>query len=226
MRSLTLTGHSETVDGRLTHAYEWEGHAIPVCDSMANMLLVIELFGDESLAPGEKQGLLLRMLFPESRLAEVVEVGGDGLSDLVAAVLWDACGLDVVGDRPHERAAFDWTQDAARIEASVMAEYHMTWDEFAGGRSFADACDLLAAMLEGQNQTSFRQALAYRLGRPPKRTKYNGEYVDAWMAMRRHFALDERESEPADRMRSENDVARDFFSALRAKAESRRDGRR
>lgn len=48
--------------------------------------------------------------------------------------------------------------------------------------------------------------------------------MDAWLAMRRHYALESKGSAPTDRAEAENDKARDFFAALKAKAESRRDG--
>lgn len=218
MLDSTLTSTSETIDGRLVHRYAFDSLSVPACDSMRNVLLLIEMFADESLDPFDKQQLLFSMLFPASCVEEVVEAAGERIGDLVSSVLWDACGLDVSGERPHEEQVFDWTGDAARIRASVMSAYGMDWDSFSTTQSFIDGCALLAELMEADNETPFRQAVYYRTGKPPKRTKYNADYVDGWLKARRHFALHASESGSADRMKSENDKAADMFAALKEAA--------
>lgn len=218
MRKPSLTTPSERIDGRLCHRYAWRGREVPVCDSMANMLLVIELFGDEELAPREKARLLVPMLFPESLADGIVRDAGDGLWDLVQQVLWDACGLDVTGERDCSGdKVFDWEEDAARIQASVMSAYHMEWGEFSRGRSFADGCALLGELLESGGDTPFARAVAYRVGKPPKRTKYNGEQVRAWNEARDHFALGSDGG--SDAMERENAAASSLFASLRKAGE-------
>lgn len=144
MRSPSLTRRSEHEGGRLCHWYDWRGRSVLVCDSARNMLLVIELFADKELEPEDKFQILLAMLFPEPEKA--IEAAGESLDDLIACVLWDACGLDVTGTKPHERAVFDWESDAPRIQASFMSAYGITWDQAADGLSFADVCALPASL--------------------------------------------------------------------------------
>ena len=133
-------------------------------------------------------------------------------------MLWDACGLDVTGTKPHERAVFDWESDAPRIQASFMSAYGITWDQAADGLSFADVCALLGELVEDDGQTPFAQAIYYRTAKPPRRTKYNGEQCDAWSARRSHFALKAADASPADAMEEQNNRSRDLFAALKAVA--------
>lgn len=218
MRSPSLTRRSESAGGRLCHRYDWRGRSVLVCDSCRNMLLVIELFADEELEPEDKYQILLAMLFPDP--AEAFNAAGDGMNDLIACVLWDACGLDVAGTKGHERAVFDWESDAPRIQASLMSAYGITWDQAADGFSFADVCALLGELVEDDNATPFQQAVYYRTAKPPKRTKHNGDQCDAWEARRRHFALESRSgaSKAADPMEEQNNRSRDLFAALKAAA--------
>ncbi|MFR8008329.1 MAG: Gp15 family bacteriophage protein, partial [Gordonibacter urolithinfaciens] len=187
-----------------------------VCDTARNMLLDIELFADKELEPADKFQILLAMLFPEPEKA--IEAAGESLDDLIACVLWDACGLDVTGTKPHERAVFDWESDAPRIQASFMSAYGITWDQAADGLSFADVCALLGELVEDDGQTPFAQAIYYRTAKPPRRTKYNGEQCDAWSARRSHFALKAADASPADAMEEQNNRSRDLFAALKAVA--------
>lgn len=216
MRSPSLTRRSEHAGGRLCHWYDWRGRSVLVCDSARNMLLVIELFADKELEPEDKYQILLAMLFPDP--AEALGMAGGDINDLIACVLWDACGLDVTGTKPHERAVFDWESDAPRIQASLMSAYGITWDQAADGLSFSDVCALLGELVEDDAQTPFAQAIYYRTAKPPKRTKYNGEQCDAWSARRLHFALKASDASPVDAMEEQNNRSRDLFAALKAVA--------
>lgn len=119
MRSPSLTRRSRTVNGRIVSDYTWRGNVIGVHDSARNALLVIELFGDEQLAPEQKEPLLVRMLFEDP--AGAVAMAGPELGDLLASIVWDAFGLDITADHEHAREyeppVFDWDEDAARIRA-------------------------------------------------------------------------------------------------------------
>ena len=182
MRSPKLTETNEWHGGgRLCHSYEWRGSSVPVCDSCRNMLLVIELFADESFEPDEKFDILMPMLFPEP--ARVLELAGAEIGELLKAVLWQACGLDVSGSgEEHPQKVFDWDEDAARIKASLMSAYGLRWDDVADGCTFADACALLAMLMEDDSATPFQQAVYYRTAKPPKRTKGNSDYCDGTSA--------------------------------------------
>lgn len=212
MARISLTERAERIDGRLVHRYAWRGRCVPVCDSMRDMLLVIELFGDDGLGDRAKSAILPRMLFPASELAAIVRDAGDGLADLIATVIREACGLDVSGDAGGERV-FDWDEDAERISASVSMAYGQQWDEFADTHSYREGCALLGALLETTTPTPFREAVMYRVGKPPE----DPQAAAAWRDAARHYALG-GDAVTADRMEREAAKAGDIFAALERRA--------
>lgn len=196
MRCNRLTSTSapkRDIDGhiRLVSRYTWRGTPIEVCDSARNVLAIIELFADEEQPAERKQEKLLRWLFFDTQAA--IEAAGNDLQELVSDVMWDVCGLDVTPDHIHTTEdgspAFDWDEDAARIRASLLSAYGIDWDAKASSMTYSAVSDLLGALLEADSQTPFQQAVIYRKSDPPKRTKHNGDLVDAWNARREHFAL-------------------------------------
>lgn len=197
---------------RLVSRYDWRGTPIEVCDSARNVVAIIELFADEAQPAAAKQEKLLRWLFFDPEAA--IEAADDGLQGLVEDALWDVCGIDATPGRVHstedEPQAFDWEEDAARIRASLLSAYGIDWDERASSMTFAAVSDLLGSLLEADSQTPFQQALIYRQADPPKRTKHNGDFVDAWNARREHFALKGAD----DAERQSNALAADFEAAF------------
>ncbi len=176
---------------RLVSTYEWRGMPIEVCDSARNVLLMVELFGDEDIDPYTKQSYLLQMLFFDPACA--IAQGGDDMRELIEDVMWDVCALDVTTGHIHadgcEDPAFDWEEDAARIRASLLSAYGIDWDASCEKLSYSAVCDLLGALLEADSNTPFQQAIHFRRADPPKRNKHNGEYVDSWLETRDYFAL-------------------------------------
>lgn len=216
MRGVSLT---ERGGGSCT----WRGREVPVNDDARNMIRVVLLFQDDTLQPHQKWAVLQRMLWPDpDERAAVLAFAGADAAELLDTVLWDMCGIDVTGRHAdmHEPPVFDWEQDAARIEASVMQAYGVTWDELAAGRTYAEVCDLLGVMLESGEDTPFREAVHYRTAKPPKATKWNREEVRQWHRLKRHYALSQRRGDEADAMEAENRKAADMFAALRRRAES------
>ena len=128
-----VSGETETVT-----AYDWMGGRVWVRDSTRRALLVIELFADESIQPEQKALWLPHMMFADPPAAR--DASGDDPQGMVAALAWEAYGIDIAGDRPHDSgaAAFDWAQDAARIRASLMSAYGLEWDDASRRLSFCD----------------------------------------------------------------------------------------
>lgn len=217
MRSPSLTRKTRTEGGRLVSEYDWGGHRVDVCDSARNGILVIELFQDEELAPEHKAPLLIRMLFPKPEKA--IAIAGERLDELLIDVVWEAFGLDISNDGrysdEHEDAVFDFFEDAGRIRASLLQCFGLDWDEVASTLSYADMCSLLGMMLEADTETPFQQAIYYRTAKPPKLTKHNGEFCDAFEARRKHFALGASE----DPTHNANDTTADMFAAAKRAAQ-------
>lgn len=216
MRSPSLTRHSRTANGKLVSDYEWHGNILGVRDSARNALLVIELFQDEQLAPEQKASLLVRMLFEDP--ARALSVGGDDFEELLAYIVWDAFGLDITADHVHadeyDEQVFDWDEDAARIRASFLQGYGLSWDDAAATMTFSDVCALLGALLESDRETPFQQAIFYRTANPPKPTKYNREEREAFAARAQHYAL----GKGKDKIESQNSAMDDTFAAMKRAA--------
>lgn len=216
-RSLTTRGG--TVNGRFCTRYEYEGAGYDVCDSALNAMLVNELFADKTVDGADKQELLPAMLFAD--LPAAIEAAGpDGFWDMVDAVLWDAMGVDLYGTRGaagHEAPVFDWDEDAGRIRASLLQAYGVDWSEEAGRMSYAEFLDLVSGLMEA-GETPLQQAIYYRTAKCPRETKGNREYVEAFRARARHFALKGARSE-ADRAAAANDAMASAFAGEFAAAE-------
>lgn len=209
--------HTDEVSGRTetVTAYDWNGGRVWLRDSARRALLVIELFADESVRPEQKALWLPHMMFADPPAAR--DAAGDDPQGMVAALAWEAYGIDIAGDRPHDSgaAAFDWAQDAARIRASLMSAYGLEWDDASRRLSFCDLVGLLASLMETAESTPFAEAVSARLAKPPKPTKWNKEEREALEARKRHFALKSGASDPVE---AANTEAADSFAAALAAA--------
>lgn len=209
--------HTDEVSGRTetVTAYDWMGGRVWVRDSTRRALLVIELFADESIQPEQKALWLPHMMFADPPAAR--DASGDDPQGMVAALAWEAYGIDIAGDRPHDSgaAAFDWAQDAARIRASLMSAYGLEWDDASRRLSFCDLIGLLASLMETAESSPFAEAVSARLAKPPKPTKWNKEEREALEARKRHFALKSGASDPVE---AANTEATDSFAAALAAA--------
>ena len=209
--------HTDEVSGRTetVTAYDWNGGRVWLRDSARRALLVIELFADETVEPEQKALWLPHMMFADPPAAR--DAAGDDPQGMVAARAWEAYGIDIAGDRPHDAgaAAFDWAQDAARIRASLMSAYGLDWDAASRSLSFCDLIGLLASLMETAESSPFAEAVSARLAKPPAPTKWNKEEREALEARKRHFALKTAASDP---VRAQNDAAADQFAAALAAA--------
>lgn len=205
-----VSGETETVT-----AYDWNRGRVWVRDSARRALLVIELFADESIQPEQKALWLPHMMFADPPAAR--DAAGDDPQGMVAALAWEAYGIDIAGDRPHDAgaAAFDWAQDAARIRASLMSAYGLDWDAASRTLSFCDLIGLLASLMETAESSPFAEAVSARLAKPLAPTKWNKEEREALEARKRHFALKTGGTDPVE---AANTEAADSFAAALAAA--------
>lgn len=218
MRRPSLTPPPSRVEnGVLSTEYEWRGERVWVYDSARAALLCIELFADERLSPEEKERLLPQMMFPDPDAAR--DAAGDEPAAMVRDLIWDAYGLDVTSEKAHDsgRQAFCWTEDAARIKASLMAAYGIDWDRDCSRMSFCDVAALLASLMETRESTPFSEAVEARFAELPKPSKYNRELRAAMAARKSHFALRGQEAQ-RDRARAAEDAMADMFAAAKRAA--------
>lgn len=222
--SLTRTGRVDEA-GRSIGTYGWDGGEEEAYDSARTALLVIELFADGDLDAGQKASLLPLMVLPDPDGA-LARCGADRFWEMLSGVVWEAYGLDVTGERADSRAseerAFDWGEDADRISASLRMAYGFDWAADSGRTPFMEVCGMLGALLEADGAaTPFAQAVRYRLGKPPERTRHNAEHVRAWNAARDHFALGSADCGAAG-TDTRNERAADMFASLKRAAENGR----
>lgn len=225
MRSLTSASRVDEA-GRSIGTYTWGGGEEEAFDSARTALLVIELFADADLPPETKAALLPQMVLPDPDAA-LSRCGADRFWEMLSGVVWEAYGLDVTGERIGSRAseerAFDWGEDAGRISASLRMAYGFDWAADAGRTPFMEVCGMLGALLEADGAaTPFAQAVRYRLGKPPERTRHNAEQVRAWNAARDHFALGSGADCGAAGTDTRNERAADMFASLKRAAENGR----
>lgn len=225
MRRPTLSeSHSRDGRGRLVSEYEHDGQTWLVCDSARNVLLMAELFADQELTEAEKAALLPVMALSDPE-GDMERCGSaDAFWRMLAAVLWDAAGIDMTGEHAveRERPVFDWEEDAERVRASLLMAYGLDWDEHGGSMTYRDACGLLSSLMESGQETPFQQAVYHRTAKPPKRTKYNGELVEAFEKRREHYRLKGRDRiTDEQRMRAADEAMAAEFAAAERAAERR-----
>ena len=218
--SLSAPGRVDEL-GRSIGAYAWAGGEEEAYDSALAALLAIELFADPDLDGRQKAELLPAMVLPDPGAA-LARCGADRFWEMLSDVVWEAYGLDITGARNDcrisEARAFDWSEDARRISASLRMAYGFDWAAEAGSTPFSEVCGMLGGLLEdGAGETPFAQAVRYRLGKPPERTGRNDERVRAWNAARDHFALERGSGGEAGTAEREARAA-DMFASLRRAA--------
>lgn len=215
----SLTCSSRSVNGRYCNAYRYEGAEIDVCDSALDAVLVAELFADEALDPAEKEALFPAMVLADPDGA-IAAVGAGSFWDMLDSVSWDAFGLDLLGRRTEqvEEPVFDWAEDAARIRASLLQAYGLSWDEAAPRTGYAEMCGLLAGLMEA-GETPLQQAVYYRIADRPSETKYNRAAVEAFDARREHYRLHRRAASPEEEAGCANDAMASAFMGEWAAAE-------
>lgn len=208
---------TRTKAGRGVGSYTWRGHEVRMVDDALNALEIYNLFDGANGV--DKMPELLGLLFPDELYPELIgklqDVEAEALEDLIATLLWDAFGMDATGEHSAswEAPAFDFDEDAGRIRSSLLIAYGMDWDEAATKFSYAEFCDLLGGLVEAGIETPFREAIIYRTGKPPKDTKENKEYREAWLRRKAHFALKASEPTPEQMAQSHNDAMAGMFAA-------------
>lgn len=197
-------------DGRMAHVYHVMDRNVRVIDGFETGLLVSDLFGDDLFDQTEKQAVLLQMIFPEPEC--FVDGFAGQLAEALSDILWKAFGLDVAGDKPHEKQIIDWEQDADRIKATVLMAYGLDWEDARVRITYRDMCALIG---QAPHETPMGQALYYRTAKRPKATKYNREEISNYEKAKKHYAIRE---EPIDDPVA-NDVASSMFGVIARIAE-------
>lgn len=159
-------------DGTSATRYPWNGEEVLVRDDALTIIRVIEVLTDEGKSDDQRRDEFLALFFVDWTDAWCAcDYDAAEFVRMRDAAVWDMCGLDLSGDRPHETPLWDLEEDAARIRTSFRQAYGIEWDEVRGRISFAE----FVALVGGCPQdTPLGAAIHYRNpATKPKPTKYN-----------------------------------------------------
>lgn len=181
-----------------------------VYDDALTALKVIALFGDEDVSPVGKQGILMRLLFPDP---EAVAGAVEDMGGFLALAVWEVAGLDIDGSHEGEygEKVIDWEQDAEVIEASLWHAYSAPPSEIAAKVSFSEFGQLVGL---APHETPIGQAIYYRVADEPKSTKYNQDEVARFRKLRQAWALKDKGA-ARSAAAAANDHATSMFGAMK-----------
>ena len=189
-----------------------------VRDDALTVLRCIALLQDEAMPEAEKPARFIPMFFVDPDQAfTACDYDPREFGRLIEEAVWDVCGVDLKGDRPHEEPLWDPAEDAAYIRISFRAEYGIDWDSVRGEIGFAEFVALVGGC---SMDTPLGRAIHYRNPKTrPQRAKRgaNQKEIDEWERLHRAYALGKsRSSRGAN---EGNDAAmRDAFAALKRAA--------
>ncbi len=198
--------------------YSWGDGEVLIRDDALTVLRCIELLQDGEKDAEEKSKEFIPLFFADWRDAYTAcDYDGEEFGRLIASAVWDVCGIDMTGDKPHEAPLWDPEEDAALIRISFRAEYGIDWDEARGEISFAEFVQLVGGCSTG---TPLGRAIYYRNPRTrpkPAKRNANKREIEEWERLHRAYALKRgRSSRGAD---GRNDAAMsDAFAALKRAA--------
>jgi len=204
-----LTSRRVALDGGGSATpYPWNGEEVLVRDDALTVLRCIALLQDERAAPEEKSGEFIPLF-------TACDYDPADLGRLIEAAVWDVCGLDLRGDKPHEDPLWDPVEDAAYIRISFRAEYGIDWDAVRGEIGFAEFVALVGGC---SMDTPLGRAIHYRNPKTkPKPTRHNKKEIEEWERLHRAFALKQgRSSRGANE--GTDAAMRDAFAALKRAA--------
>lgn len=211
------TARVRLADGGTAVRYPWRGEEVLVRDDAATVLGLVRLLqGPEE--PGERRGeRVLEAIFVSWQDAYTAcDYDRREFGRLVDRAVWDVCGVDLSGSRPHERPLWDPEEDAAAIRASLRMAYGVDWDADAGTIPFAEFVALVAAC---PVETPLGRAIHYRDPRTrPKPTKHNRKAVEEWDRLHRALALGRGSGRGRDAAAGTDAAMIGAFEALRRKA--------
>lgn len=196
--------------------HEIMGRKVRVYDSFSVAMRLHAMLSDPELqelcTPAELAEAAMFIVLPDP--ARFAEAFGHDAWRAFQQLLWDCFGMDTDGSHPHEKPVMDWEEDEARIKATALMAYGLTWDRF-GELPYMDACSLIGL---APYETPMGQALHYRTAKRPKRTKYNREEVEAFDKAREHYRLRGRGKAASEgSMKAANAAASSAFDRMAEK---------
>ena len=217
MNACGLTSRRTRLKGGGSAAsYRWNGEEVLVRDDALAVLRCIELLQDEEMGEGDKAAEFIPLFFADPAGAfAACDFDERDLGRLIESAVWDVCGIDLKGDRPHEDPLWDPVEDAAYIRTSFRAEYGIDWDEAREDISFSEFVALVGGC---STNTPLGRAIYYRNPRTrpkPARKGSNKKEIEEWERLHKAYALGRRRSSRGTREEGNDAAMSDAFAALR-----------
>lgn len=157
-------------DGTSATRYPWNGEEVLVRDDALTIIRVIEVLTDEGKSDDQRRDEFLALFFVDWADAWCAcDYDAAEFVRMRDAAVWDMCGLDLTGDRPHETPLWDLEEDAARIRTSFRQAYGIEWDEVRGRISFAEFVALVGGCPQTRAHGSRAPSLSWAACRRPTR---------------------------------------------------------
>jgi len=159
--------------------------------SFNNVLLVFELFEDNSFSNYDKAMITLEMLVYEYE--DILEnLSFEKKLEVFGYVLKEFLGIDInegsQSNQGSSKKTTDWSKDAGLIYASFMSEYKI--DLFAEHDRMH--WDVFTVLLSNLNEkTPFKQVVNYRTMEIPSTKKVSEEYRKHVIEMKEKYSLED-----------------------------------
>lgn len=163
--------------------YHWAGVDIELNLSFDNILLLMELFDDKSMAEHLKPVIALSMLIVDDSLIE--QLTYQYRNQLLVDIFKDKLGIDLLSpreksgmtnpnetDEDNDLPVVNFIIDAERIFASFLSDYNINLMEQQGKLMWDEFMALFNNLSE---ESPMKQAIYYRTCEIPKRDKHNTE---------------------------------------------------
>ena len=100
-------------DGGIATPYPWNGEEVLVRDDALTVLKCIALLQDEGIPEDEKAAEFIPAFFADAADAFLAcDYDPREFGRLIESAVWDVCGIDLKGDKPHEDPLWDPVEDA------------------------------------------------------------------------------------------------------------------
>ena len=205
-----------TLTSQYNNRLEYKGKTYQIDDAYDNILLMFEMFEDDTFLDFEKVGIAVEMLMGE--IPEEIESDAQ-LYELFKYLMKEFVDVDVDNqDAQNEKKIFDFKQDAELIYASFFSAYGIDLEEQKGKMPWVKFIRLLRQL---DDKTPFKKAIGYRVMKIPKETKYNREQVRELRRLKQAFAL--KDDAQTDQ-KTQDDKLNAAFSALARKGVKKNGG--
>jgi hypothetical protein len=194
---------SFTLSSSIDDTFDYEGEILNINMNFDNILLLFEMFDDDTLTDADKIDIALDMLVIESdklkfsSFEEMVEFFNYVMKEFLEIDLnkkkQKNGNKDQDGEEEEPEKFMDYQKDADIIYASFMAAYRIDLFEMQGKLHWKKFKALISHL---SDDSKLKQVIGYRTAKIPTGKNVNKDHVDHIKKMKRVYSLeDEKENE-------------------------------